>query len=80
MEKKLYNWNTKKTTKGFVFILSENTPRKTKSKEGLYVDVKKITSGTFSTRTRAKNMAQKWTRFFKAKQELDKKIKFSFQQ
>lgn len=80
MVKKIYTWKTKKSGNSYKFIIIEGVSRTTKNKEGSYLDTRTIESGLFTTRARAKNNAQKWVRFFKAKQELGKKINFSFKQ
>ena len=76
MDNKIYTWKTTKGKEGYKFSIIEMTPRKTANKIGQYIDSKSITSGNFGSRAKAKNMAQKFVRFFKQ----NKKVNFSLKQ
>ena len=60
-----YTWNTKKTEKGFMFIVSKMTPRTTADEKGHFVDTEIVKQGTRPTRIKAKGTAQKWCAYYK---------------
>ena len=60
----IFTWNTRKTEKGFMFIVSKMTPRTTADEKGHFVDTETVKQGTRPTRARAKGIAQKWCQYF----------------
>ena len=65
-QKTYFSWNTKKTTNGFVAIVTKNTTRTTANEKGLFVDTEVLRQDVLSTRARAKTHAQKWVKYLKA--------------
>jgi hypothetical protein len=61
-----FSWSTKKTTNGFVAIVTKNTTRDEANEKGQFVDSEVLRVDTLPTRARAKSHAQKWVKYLKA--------------